>query len=70
MPPLSSPVIAPLFLGSAAVEADALRDPDLGGIEVGRVVEHRLGRPAEGLGQLGLPELHGVASAAEQSHRA
>jgi hypothetical protein len=53
-----------------AEHADALGDADLGGIEVGRVLELRLGRPAEGLGQLGAPELHGVAAAAEQSHRA
>jgi Protein of unknown function (DUF559) len=53
-----------------AEHADALGDADLGGIEVGRVLELRLGRPAEGLGQLGPPELHGVAAAAEQSHRA
>jgi predicted transcriptional regulator of viral defense system len=60
-----------LVLGErAAVEPDPLRDPDLGGVEVRRVVELGLGRPAERVRQLGLPELHGVAAAAEQSHRA
>jgi hypothetical protein len=53
-----------------AEHADAFGDADLGGIEVGRVVELGLGGPAEGLRQLGPPELHGVAAAAEQSHRA
>jgi hypothetical protein len=60
-----------LVLGErAAVEADPFRDPDVGRVEVGRVLELGVGRPAEGLGQLGAPELHGVAAAAEQSHRA
>jgi hypothetical protein len=54
----------------APEHADALGDPDLGRIEVGRVVELGLGRPAEGLRQIGAPELHGIAAATEQSHRA
>jgi hypothetical protein len=54
----------------ASVHPDPLGDPDLGGIEVGRVVELRLRRPAGRVGQLGAPEVHGVAAAAEQSHRA
>jgi hypothetical protein len=49
---------------------DPLGDVDLGGVEVGRVVELRLGRPAGGLRQLGPPQLHRVASSAEQPHRA
>jgi hypothetical protein len=61
----------PLVPGQRAAEhPDALGDVDLGGVEVGRVVELRLGGPAGGLRQLGAPELHGVAAAAEQSHRA
>jgi Transcriptional regulator, AbiEi antitoxin/Protein of unknown function (DUF559) len=53
-----------------AEHADAVGDADLGGIEVGCVLELGLGRPAEGLRQVGTPELHGVAAAAERSHRA
>ena len=53
-----------------AEHADPLRDVDLGRVEVGRVLELRLRRPARGLGELGLPELHRVSAAAEQSHRA
>jgi hypothetical protein len=53
-----------------AEHADALGDADLGGVEVGRVMDLGLGRPAEGLRQLGPPELHRVAAAGEQSHRA
>jgi hypothetical protein len=53
-----------------AEHADPLGLPDLGRIEVGRVLEPRLRRPARGLGELGLPELHRVTAAAEQSHRA
>jgi hypothetical protein len=53
-----------------AEHADPLRDVDLGGVEVGRVLELRLRRPARGLGKLGLPELHRVAASADQSHRA
>jgi hypothetical protein len=54
----------------AAVEADPLGDSDLGRVEVGRVLELGLGRPAGGVRQLGAPELHGVASSPAQSHRA
>jgi hypothetical protein len=61
---------APGFRQRLAEHADALGDTDLGGIEVGRMVELGLGGPAEGLRQVGPPELHGVAAAAEQSHRA
>ena len=53
-----------------AEHADPLGDVDLGRVEVGRVLELRLRRPARGLGELGLPELHRVSAAAEQSHRA
>ena len=54
-----------------AEHADPLGDVDLGGVEVGRVLELRFRRPARGLRELGLPELHRVpAVAAEQSHRA
>jgi uncharacterized protein DUF559/putative AbiEi antitoxin of type IV toxin-antitoxin system len=54
-----------------AEHADPLRDVDLGGVEVGRVVELRLRRPARGQRELGLPELHRVSAAsAEQSHLA
>jgi Protein of unknown function (DUF559)/Transcriptional regulator, AbiEi antitoxin len=52
-----------------AVHPDAHGDPDLGRVEVGRVVELGLGRPARRRRQVGTPELHGVA-AAEQPHRA
>jgi hypothetical protein len=52
------------------VEADPRGRVDLGGIEVRRVVELGLGRPAERLRELGLPQLHRVASAAEEPHRA
>ena len=51
-----------------AEHPDALGDIDLGGVEVGRVLELPLGRPAGGLGQLGPPEVHRVPAAAEQSH--
>ena len=54
----------------AAVEAEALGDANLGRVEVGRVLELRLRRPAERLRHLGAPELHRVASSAEQPHRA
>jgi Protein of unknown function (DUF559)/Transcriptional regulator, AbiEi antitoxin len=55
-----------------AEHSDPLGDVDLGGVEVGRVLELRLRRPARGLGELGPPELHRVAAAAaaEQAHRA
>jgi Transcriptional regulator, AbiEi antitoxin/Protein of unknown function (DUF559) len=53
-----------------AEHADPLGDVDLGGVEVGRVLELRFRRPARGLRELGLPELHRVAASAEQSHRA
>jgi hypothetical protein len=60
-----------LALGQRAAEhADALRHVDLGRVEVGRVIELRLRRPASALGELGLPELDSVAPAAEQPHRA
>ena len=72
----AAPAVEPgdraLVFGQRAAEhADALRDRDLGRIEVGRVAEPMLGLPAERPLQLGLPELHGVAAAtAEQAHRA
>jgi hypothetical protein len=53
-----------------AEHADPLGDVDLGGVEVGRVLELRFRRPTRGLRELGLPELHRVAASAEQSHRA
>ena len=53
-----------------ALHPDALGDPDLGRVEVGRVAELGLGRPARHRRQLGSPELHGVSAAAEQPHRA
>ena len=60
-----------LALGERAAEhADALGDVDLGGVEVGRVTEPGVGRPAGRLGELGPPDLHRVAAAAEQPHRA
>ena len=49
---------------------DALGDPDLGGVEVARVLELPLRRPARLGRQLGTPDLHGVSAAAEQPHRA
>lgn len=49
---------------------DTLGDPDLGGVEVGRVLELPLRRPARLGRQLGPPDLHGVSAAAEQPHRA
>jgi hypothetical protein len=49
---------------------DTLGDPDLGGVEVGRVLELRLRRPARPGRELGPPDLHGVSAAAEQPHRA
>ncbi len=58
-----------LALGQRPAEhADALGDVDLGGVEVGRVPELRLRRPAGDLGQLGPPELHRVSAAAEEPH--
>jgi hypothetical protein len=61
-----------LGLGERAAEhSDGLGHLDLGRVEIARVEELGLGRPAERLGQLGAPEVHGIAAAAvEQSHRA
>ena len=60
-----------LALGERPAEhPDAFRHRNLRGIEVGRVAEPGVGGPAAGLRELGAPELHGVAAAAEQSHRA
>jgi hypothetical protein len=53
-----------------AENADPRGVVDLGGVQVGRVLELRFRRPARGLRELGPPELHRVASSAEQSHRA
>jgi Protein of unknown function (DUF559)/Transcriptional regulator, AbiEi antitoxin len=61
---------SPVFGERPAVHAHAPGDVDLGGVEVGRVAELGLGRPAERLRQLGAPDLHGVAAAAEHPHRA
>ena len=50
-----------------AEHPDGLGQLDLGGVEVGSVVELGLGGPAGRLGELGPPQLHRVATA-EQSH--